>query len=146
MKEDQGCLRHVKLLLGFVVLAFSIPFNLPAKAETAPDSFRESVIDVTAHCYPVFSRLEETYWPDRDPAEVAELKQDAAAKREYSMDMLRRYSAIYYNFSINEQIEKAEGELSLSSADNDALLDIAIMCEKELFKLIDEESEKGYTP
>jgi len=146
VKEDKTYLSHFKLLFLLMALTIVAPQARPASAAEVPDSFREKVVDVTSHCYPVFNRLSETYWPERDPAEVAELKQDALAKRDYSLDMLRRYSAIYSNFDIGQELDKAEREINLGSAGRDTLLDLAIMCEKELFALVDEEAEKSYTP
>ena len=146
MEENKGCLPYLRIVLGLVVLAIAWPFAESATAVTAPDNFREKVIDVTAHCYPVFDRLSVVYWSDRDAYEVLELREDARKKRDYALDMLKRYSAIYSNFNLNEIIDRSGGEMGVKSASNESLLDMAIYCEKELYTLVDEESEKGYTP
>lgn len=146
MKKLKINFGNSKLFFLFTIMAFAVPFEQSARAATAPDSFREKVIDVTSHCYPVFDKIIYTYWPNREQSEVNDLKQDARTKRDYALDMLKRYSAIYSNFNLSQMLEKGERDLGLGSVSQDELLDMAIHCEKELWKLVDEENDKGYTP
>jgi hypothetical protein len=117
-----------------------------ARAETAPDDFRKRVVDATLVCRGVFGRLSELDWPDRYPSEVTELQVDAWQKRDYALDMLQRYSAIYSGFDLSEESAKADRESGIAYISKEEVLDLAIYCETELFKLIDEEEQYGYTP
>ena len=118
----------------------------PALAETAPDSFRKRVADATLVCHGVFGRLSELDWPERDPSEVTELRVDARQKRDYALDMLTRYAAAYSNLDLSAESENANRESGIAFSSREEVLDMAIYCETELFKLIDEEEQYGYTP
>jgi hypothetical protein len=94
----------------------------------------------------VFGRLSELDWPERDPSEVTELRVDARQKRDYALDMLTRYAAAYSNFDLSAESENANRESGIAFSSREEVLDMAIYCETELFKLIDEEEQYGYTP
>ena len=113
---------------------------------TAPDSFRKRVVDATLVCHGVFGRLSELDWPDRDPSEVTELQIDARQKRDYALDMLKRYAAAYSGFDLAAESDNADRESGIAYSSKEEILDMAIYCETELFKLIDEEKQYGYTP
>ena len=113
-----------------------------ALAGTAPDSFRKRVVDATLVCHGVFGRPSELDWPERDPSEVTELQIDARQKRDYALDLLKRYSG----FDLSAESDNADRESGIAYSSKEEVLDLAIYCETELFKLIDEEEQYGYTP
>jgi hypothetical protein len=138
----------LKRNLGMVLISglVALLVQSPALADTAPDSFRKRVVDATLVCHGVFGRLSELDWPDRDPSEVTELQIDARQKRDYALDMLKRYAAAYSGFDLAAESDNADRESGIAYSSKEEILDMAIYCETELFKLIDEEEQYGYTP
>lgn len=112
-------------------------------AKTAPDAFRERVMDAASHCYAAYYQLSQGR--DYNRSDDAELREAARSQAAGTMWLFNTYAAAYTEESQKEALVSAMRTIAAQGYDDDGLIDFCSYCDDKLNDLIDEAEREGYT-